>query len=374
MKITIMISTLLLLIQVPDGGCSLVIIDPPYGQGDIPDWDTKEMSWDSADLDSVLHKLVSNICKKTGSPFTVAVYTTMERLLNVTKVLHGLKFTDVHVVNISRLDVAFEQRSKSHIVVGTTRASHEKGSTTRSYDKAWHLPDFSSIERRPDLSVDPGMFNSKRLRCVEEYRFLVDRYSQPESWVLFLHTGDGASMVAAMLEGRHAIGVEHGSPVSSCSWRMGAFVQFEELLTKVHLANLEKTGGSSPQVGVLQEMTIAEMLQGIHDNNPVAASVEDFQVLRDTLAKDAKRWTQFMEITMSDSQFEELIKHAKVEMSNPASLKQFLSQKDQRLLWIASKWELVKKLAVTEDTGTSIDGAKSAMSAADEQTQPRPEM
>jgi hypothetical protein len=155
---------------------------------------------------------------------------------------------------------------------------------------------------------------------------------------------------------------------------MGAFVQFEELLTKVHLANLEKTGGSSPQVGVLQEMTIAEMLQGIHDNNPVAASVEDFQVLRDTLAKDAKRWTQFMEITISDSQFEELIKHAKVEMSNPASLKQFLSQKDQRLLWIASKWELVKKLAVTEDTGTSIDGAKSAMSAADEQTQPRPEM
>ena len=265
----------------PDSSCSLIIIDPPLGEGhhgaSSSAWDSEDKALTSYDLDSCLRLLHG---RKTMASYTVVVYANHKVLNQFWDVLHKQGFRDIHVFDVFRSGHDGDVTSRSIVLVGTHR---EKGScaddsrrgSTKSRRESYlnfYVPDGVSPNSREDIN---GRLLWKeagnRERCVDEFRHIVRAYSEPNTWVLGFYSGIGTLMVAALLEGRNVAGLEPCPQlIHAASWRLSIFQKTEECINKRSQAS------SSQEVEDTQQgALIAEDIEQVLAGHPFSPSGED---------------------------------------------------------------------------------------------------
>jgi hypothetical protein len=327
--------------HVEDGRCSLVIIDAPSSMAElegVPGWNSSTL-WVPDDFERAIGQVVPQFCKKTAAPFRIAIYcSTLEDVVSRTKLLERADVTDVHVVGMSRVDLDFKERARSYVVVGTARSNQAAGRDKHRsvVDTTWYVPKIQngSVEKRLGLSSESF---AGRVRCVEEYRFLVQKYSTSGTWVHFLHSGDGVGPVAALLEGRSVLAVEAGAFVNSSTWRFDVFCQSEKLLTdQWKKAKEPGTSAVDPSTNVFDAM------DRILDENPLAVSEEDKRKLEEIVSRliDGMNAEQPDDQKLGPDQKTYLIDVALREFGNKKALDKFCAHDKymNRMKWLMINW------------------------------------
>jgi len=279
-----------------------VIIDPPlgenhHGDGGTP-WDAADKAWSAYSLDSCLQDLKKSM--KTMTVFSVAVYCNQVTCATFWNVLNNSEFQEVHQVDVYRFGVDCNVSSKSRVLVGTFNKSggvlQSTGRPTPMSFLSFYLPSGLSPNSRQDISgVGIQDEAGKRQRCVDEYRHFVRVYSEPGAWVMSIHSGIGTSMVASLLEGRHAAGLEPCSMLNfAAAWRLSQFKQTETFLKESRSHHHDP---AQPAPAVLLVDELAELLE----QDPYKPSSNEVNSLRDVIMDLIKICAAVNPITAEDS-------------------------------------------------------------------------
>jgi hypothetical protein len=236
--------------------------------------------------------------------YSVVVYTTRKLATSFWEVFTRSGMEDVHLVDVYRYGVTTEITSKSYAIVGTVRKVGTSGTgalrkSTPESSLHFYLPYGLSRNCRPDISgrdiQDEG---GKRQRCVDEFRHFVRAYCEPGTWVMCLHSGIGAVLMAALLECRNAVGLEPCVQLNNAaSWRLHVFKQTEDVIRARMAPNLE-----GQDQGAVVATLIEDDIDAVLKRNPFRPSPEDLAKLQDQISSGIEKMCNLMSKILSAEQ------------------------------------------------------------------------
>lgn len=307
-------------------------MDPPYGEnhhGDsVSQWDSPDKAWTTFELDSCLNILKNS--PKTMDVYSVVVYTTRKLATSFWEVFTRSGMEDVHLVDVYRYGVTTEITSKSYVIVGTVRKVGTSGTgasrkSTPESSLHFYLPYGLTRNCRPDINGrDIQEEGGKRQRCVDEFRHFVRAYCEPQTWVMCLHSGIGAVLMAALLECRNAVGLEPCVQLNNAaSWRLHVFKQTEDVIrARMAAANLD-----GQDQGAVVATLVEDDIDAVLQRNPFRPSPEDLAKLKAEIISGIEKTCQVMSKVLTLEQMDKIKDDAmKVFGSNHDMLHEVLNK------------------------------------------------
>jgi len=247
-------------------------------------WDTPELAWTEDHFKRFLNSLKED-SKKMDVQFHVAVYTNDGLAPSYRTAFALAGYQRVHTLHIRRVDEGRMVVGDSLVLVG----SHQHmGSAPTGDVLMFSVPPLgrnTTWTHRPD--IDYCKIEKKhvgvRRRCVEEFRYLVREYSRPGSSVICSHSGDGSAIMAALLEGRHAYGLDNCDERNQVAeFRLSEMARIEEELAKKDTS--EPVIEDDPEIATITDMSMEEALDIREFEAPTDDKTKLLDLIREEVA------------------------------------------------------------------------------------------